>query len=84
MWMYVENLRVVFGGILGPHKVHAQEQTVNMDTKKLGVVELLDKYEVVCCDEDVVAYLYQGVLVCLDKNNKDDFDVYFLYVKPLE
>ena len=55
-----------------------------MDKKKLIVVECLDKYEVSCGDEDVVAYFYQGVLVCLDKNNKDYFYVDFLHAHPLE
>ena len=46
-----------------------------MDTNKLGVVEFLDKYEVVCGDEDVVAFLDKGFLGCLDNNNnnKDSF-----------
>ena len=55
-----------------------------MDTKKLVVVECLDKYEVACADEDVGAYLDEGVLACLDNNNRDDFDVDFLYAHPLE
>ena len=55
-----------------------------MDTKKLGVVECLDKYEVACCDEDVVACFYEGVVKCLDKNNKEDFDIYFILAHPLE
>ena len=55
-----------------------------MDTKKLGVVELLDKDEVECGDGDVVEWLDEGVLACLDNNNKDDFDVYFLHAPPLE
>ena len=37
-----------------------------------------------CFDEDIVACLNEGVLSCLDKNNKDDFDVYFLHANPLE
>ena len=48
------------------------------------MVEFLDKDEVACCDEDVVELLYEGVLECLDKNNKDDFDVDFLHAHPLE
>ena len=32
-----------------------------MDTKKVGVVEWLNEYEVACCDEDVVAFLNEGV-----------------------
>ena len=55
-----------------------------MDTKKFGVVEWLYKDEVACGDEDVVACLYWGVLACLDKNYKDDFDVGFLHTNPLE
>ena len=47
-----------------------------MDTKKIGVVEWLDKDEVACGDEDVAA--------CLDKNNKGNFDVYFLHEHQLE
>ena len=37
----------------------------------------MDKYEVECCDEDVVAFLDECVLACLDNNNKDVFDVDF-------
>ena len=55
-----------------------------MDTNKLFVVEWLDKYEVACCDEDVVEYLDEGVLEFLDNNNKDYFDAYFIYAYPLE
>ena len=33
-----------------------------MDTNKLGVVEFLDKYEVACGDEDVMACFDEGVL----------------------
>ena len=55
-----------------------------MDTNKLGVVELLEKDEVACCDKDVVACFDDGVLAFLDKNNKDYFDVYFLHAYPLE
>ena len=47
-------------------------------------MEYLDKYEVDCCDEDVVACLDEGVLTWLDKNNKDCFYVYFLPAHPLE
>ena len=32
----------------------------------------MDKYEVACCDEDVVACFEEGVLELLNKNNKDD------------
>ena len=52
--MYVYNLRVVYGVSVEIHKVHTQEYKCNMDTRKLGEVELLDKDEVECCDEDVV------------------------------
>ena len=55
-----------------------------MDIDKLDVVECLDKYEVACSDEDEVACLDEGMLLCLDKNNKDDFNVYFLHAHPLE
>ena len=54
-----------------------------MDTQKLGVVGFLDKYEVACGNEDVVAWLDEGVLVWLDDNNKDGFDIYFLHSHPL-
>ena len=37
-----------------------------------------------CCDEDVVACFYEGVLACFDNNNKDYFDVDLLHTKPLE
>ena len=53
-----------------------------MDTNKFGVVEYLYKDEVVCFDEDFVACLYEGLLSCLDKNNKD-FYVGFLLPRPL-
>ena len=55
-----------------------------MDTNKLVVVECLDKYEVVRCDEDVVKCFDESVLACLDNNNKDDFDGDFLHASPLE
>ena len=45
-----------------------------MVPRKLGVLECLDKYEVACCAEEVVACFDEGVLVLLDKDNKDDFD----------
>ena len=60
--MYVDNVMVAFVDSAEIHKVHMQEQNCNMDTKKLGVVEYLDKYEVVCCDEYVVACFDEGVL----------------------
>ena len=44
----------------------------------------MDKDEVACCDEDVSACFEEGVPACLDKNNKDDFDVYFIHEHPLE
>ena len=37
-----------------------------------------------CCNKDVVAYFYEGVLACFDNNNKDDFDVCFIQAHPLE
>ena len=55
-----------------------------MDTRKLGEVELLDKYEVECCDDDVVECLDEGVLSSLDSNNRDGFYVDFLHSNPLE
>ena len=55
-----------------------------MDTKKLGVVECLDTDEVTCCYEYVVVCFDEGVMSCLDKNNKDDFDGNFLHAHPLE
>ena len=54
-----------------------------METNKLGVVKWLDKDEVECCDEDLLACFDEGALKCLDKNNKDDFDEYFLHAHPL-
>ena len=53
-----------------------------METKKLGVVELLDKDEVACCDEDVVALLDEGVIKFLDKKNKDDLMFIFSLHTP--
>ena len=47
-------------------------------------MELLDKYEVACCDDDVVACFDKGVLKWFDNNNKDDFDGYFIHAHPLE
>ena len=55
-----------------------------MDTKKWVVVEFLDKYEVAWCYEDVVACLDVGGVKCLDKNNRDSFDVDFLLTHPVE
>ena len=52
--------------------------------KKIGVVELLDKYEVACFDKDVLVCFDEGVLACLDKNNKDDFNGYFIHAYSLE
>ena len=82
--IYVDNLRMVYGGTVELHKLHMSEQKCNMDTHKLGVVEFLDKYEVKFCDEYVVACLDEGVLVCLDNNNEDDFDVDFILAYLLE
>ena len=55
-----------------------------MDLEKLGMVACLYNYEVACCDEDVVVLLYEGLMVWLENNNKDYFDVDFLLVHPLE
>ena len=55
-----------------------------MDTGKLSVVECLEKDEVVFCNNYVVACLDEGVVACLDNNNKDDFDADFLLAQPLE
>ena len=54
-----------------------------MGTHKIGVVELLDKDEVECGYEDVVACLDEGLLAYLDKINKDCFGIYFLRAHPL-
>ena len=43
----------------------------------------MDKYEVECCDDDVVTCLDKVVVLCLDNNNKDYFDVGFLLSNPL-
>ena len=82
--LYIDNLRMVYGGSVELHKVHTYEYKCNMNTNKLGVVELLDKYEVECCDKDFVAWLDEGVLACLDKNNKDYLYIYILHAHPLE
>ena len=37
-----------------------------------------------CGDEDAVELLDEDVLACLDNNDKDNFDVYFLHTHPLE
>ena len=55
-----------------------------MYKNKLVVVACLEMDKVACYDEDVVAYLYGGVVACLDNNNKDDFDVDFILARPLE
>ena len=55
-----------------------------MDTNRLGVVECLDKYEVEYGDKDAVECLYEGVLACLDKNDKNGFEVDFIHLHPLE
>ena len=47
-----------------------------MVMNKLGVMLCLDKYVMTCS--------YEGVVACLDNNNKNDFDVGFLHVHPLE
>ena len=43
-----------------------------------------EKYYVACCDEDVESCLDEYVVAFFDKNNKDDFDVDFLFEHPLE
>ena len=54
-WLaYGDNLRVVYKDSAELHKVHKYEQKRNMD-KKLVVVACLDKDEVACCDDGVVA-----------------------------
>ena len=75
--VYVDNPRMINGGSVELHKVHTQQQKCNLDTQKLGVVECLDKYEVTCCDEDVVVFLDEGVVKCLDNKNKDNFNISF-------
>ena len=60
--IYVDNLRMLYGCSVELHKMRTQENKFNIDTKKLVVVECLDKYEVACADEDVGAYLDEGVL----------------------
>ena len=55
-----------------------------MDTNKMSVVEWFDKYEVACSGEDVLAWLDEGVVACLDNNKKDDFYVYFLLAHHFE
>ena len=54
-----------------------------METNKMDVVACLDIDVVACCDEVVLAFLYEDVVKLLDKNIKDDFDVYFLIANPL-
>ena len=49
-----------------------------MDTKKLGLVECLDKDEVACGDEYMVACLDEVVLGYLDNNDKDGL----MYIFP--
>ena len=44
----------------------------------------MDKYDVEYYDEDVLALLDEGVVKCLDNNNKDGFDVDFILPHPLE
>ena len=52
--MYVDDPMLVYVGTVELHKVHNQEQKCKYG-KKLGVAECLDKDEVECCDEYVVA-----------------------------
>ena len=49
--MYLDNLRMLYGDSVELHKAHTYDYKCNTDTQKLGVVELLDKYEVACGDE---------------------------------
>ena len=42
----------------------------------------MDKDEVSCCDEDVLSWFDEGVLACLDKNNKENFDGGFIHAPP--
>ena len=81
--MYVDDLMVLYVGSVELHKVNTYEQKCNMETNKLGVVECLDEYQVAFCDEDVLACFGQGVLACLDNNNKDGFYGYFLHEHSL-
>ena len=55
-----------------------------MNTKKLVVVECLYKDDVAFFDEEVGSYLNEGVIKCLDNNNKDDFGVYIFLEHLLE
>ena len=55
-----------------------------MDTNKTNVVQLLDKDEVEYGDEYLMAWSDEGVLACLDNNDKDGFGVYFVHAHPLE
>ena len=52
--------------------------------KKLVVVACLDKDEAACCDDGVVAWLGEGVMAYLDKNNNNDFDVGFILAHPFK
>ena len=55
-----------------------------MYTNKLGLAECLDKDEVSYFYEGVVAWFDEGVLACLDKNNKDDFNWYYIHAHSLK
>ena len=55
--------------------LHLVAVQVTYGQEKPGVAALLDKGVVVLFDE--------GVVACLDKNNKDDFDVDFILAHPL-
>ena len=46
-----------------------------MENTKLGVLAWLDTDVVACFDEGLGEQLDKAVLACLDKNNKDYFDV---------
>ena len=81
--MYVDKPKMVYGESVELHKQCTQEQECNIDTKKLGVVECLDIYEVTCCDAYVVACLDEGVLAYLGNNSKNDFYGDFIHAHPL-
>ena len=55
-----------------------------MDTNTLGVLECVDKDEMVGGDKYVLACLDKGVLECLDNNDTDYFDVDFLHTHLFE
>ena len=83
--VYINNLRVVYEGVVKLQNVHTYKQDYKfyMENGKLGVTECLDKDVLACFDEAVVEYLDESVVERLDKNNKDYFDVSNLLVQPL-